>query len=83
MKLKCKGAVAITGGKQVAYVIIFLPCLKSFHRVHSLKNDPSFHIIIDAVNQEESCPDPIKNIKKKTKYSIHKGKKKNHVFWDL
>ena len=45
MKLKCQGAVAMIRGKRVAYVIIFLLFLKSFHGVHLLKNDPSLHII--------------------------------------
>ena len=54
MKLKCQGAVAMIRGKRVAYVIIFLLFLKSFHGVHLLKNDPSLHIIIDTINQKES-----------------------------
>ena len=62
MKLKCQGVVAMIGGKQVTYVIIFLLFSKSFHRGHLLKNDPSLHITINTVNQEESCPDPIENI---------------------
>ena len=57
----------------------FLLLSKSFHRGHLLKNDPILHII-DTVNQEESCPDPVKNIKAKTKLFIHKDKKKNLIF---
>ena len=83
MKLRCQGAVAMIRGKRVAYVIIFLLFMKSFHGVHLLKNVPSLHIIIDTINQKESYPDPIKNIKKKTKLFLHKGKKKKLVFWDL
>ena len=57
--------------------------LKSFHIDNLIKNDPSLRIIIDTVNQEESYPDPTKNIKTKTNLFIHKDKKKNLVFWDL
>ena len=71
------------GKKQDTYVIILLLCSKSFQRDHLLKNDPSLHIIIDTVNQEESYPDPTKNINRKTKLFICKDKKKNPVFWDL
>ena len=70
---------AMIGGQQVIYVSIFLLISKSFRHGHSLKNDPSLQII-DVVDQEENCPDPIKNIKTKTMLSIHKDKKKNLIF---
>ena len=54
MKLKCQGVVAMIGGKQVTYVIIFLVFWKSFHCGHLSKNDQSLPIITDTVNQWNS-----------------------------
>ena len=64
-------------GNKVTCASIFWLFSKRSHRGHLLlKHDPSLHIIIDTVNQEESCPDPNKNIKTKTKFLSTRIKRK-------
>ena len=57
-------------------IYIFFLFSKSFHRGHLLKYDPSCHKESQEKSQEETYPDPIKNIKTKTKLYIYKDKRK-------